>query len=84
MRYANLPSAVGLFPHGPEVRVSKAPENLDTRKTSESDCVDSGYDFHGDIKSSEPQLLTDTELNDLVRYLGLPKDLAQLLGSRVK
>jgi hypothetical protein len=44
-----------------------------------SDCDD--VDFQP-ITSSEPQLFTQSELNDLVRDLGLPKDCAEILGSR--
>ncbi|KAF2885605.1 hypothetical protein ILUMI_20547 [Ignelater luminosus] len=63
--------------------VPKPPENLNTLENSESYCEDSNDDFHGVINSSEPQLFTQTRLNDLVRNLGLPKDSAQLLGSNL-
>ena len=38
-----------------------------------------GTDTHG-----TPEPFTQTELNDLVRDVNLPKDAAELLGSRLK
>jgi hypothetical protein len=38
-----------------------------------------GTDTHG-----TPERFNQTELNDLVRDLNLPKDAAEILGSRVK
>jgi hypothetical protein len=35
-------------------------------------------------RKSSPQLFTQSELNDVVRDLGLPKEKAVLLGSRFK
>lgn len=37
-----------------------------------------------DVEVDEPQLFSQEELNDLVRDLDLPKQSAELLGSRLK
>jgi hypothetical protein len=46
--------------------------------------TDSDQDFQCDPCSTEPQLFCQSELNDLVRELGFPKDSAEMLGSRLK
>jgi len=40
--------------------------------------------FAGVFSSSEPHLLTQGDLNDIVRDFNLPKKQAELLGSRLK
>jgi hypothetical protein len=42
---------------------------------------DSGFQAETTVK--ELELFTQSELNDLLRDLGLPKDLAEILGSRL-
>lgn len=52
---------------------------------SESDNVESEDEYvPSDKKNTEPQTFNQEELNDLIRELGLPKDGAELLASRLK
>ena len=46
--------------------------------------VDCDPTFAGASSSNEPHLLTQGDLNDIVRDLNLPKKQAELLGSRLK
>jgi hypothetical protein len=41
----------------------------------------SDSDFQAAAAAKDPELLTQSELNDLVRDLGLLKDLVEILGS---
>jgi hypothetical protein len=70
--------------HGPDIPVPQPPQNLETPKNSASESEASDDDFQFDAASEGPQLFTQTELNDLVRDLCLPKESAELLGSRLK
>jgi hypothetical protein len=52
-----------------------------------TDNSDSGGDddeFQCQTESQNPQLFTQSELNDVIRNLGLLKEKAELLGSRLK
>ncbi|KAJ8873975.1 hypothetical protein PR048_024815 [Dryococelus australis] len=52
------------------------------RETNAEAC---GYsDEEDDFVCDAPQLFTQSELNDLVRDLDLPKQFAELFGSRLK
>jgi len=41
-------------------------------------------DFTADLQFNEFHRITEEELNDLIRDLGLPKSKAELLGSRLQ
>jgi hypothetical protein len=43
----------------------------------------SDSDFQAETTAKEPELFMQNELSDLVRELGLPKDLAEILESRL-
>jgi hypothetical protein len=81
--YPNLPSALRPVGHGPEVPVPQPTEILEDASTNSSD---SGGDeeFQCHTESQSPQLFTQSELKDVIRDLGLPKEKAELLGSRLK
>lgn len=81
--YPNLPSALRPVPHSPEIPVPLPPETLEDLPDSH-DSTSGDQEFECDTGSQAPKLFTQFELNDLVRDLGLPKDSAQLLGSRLK
>jgi hypothetical protein len=71
--YPNLPSAINPVPHGPRIPVP--PEILeDIPADSDKEGTDSDQDFQCDPCSTELQLFPQSELNDLVRDLGLSKD----------
>lgn len=88
IRYPNLPSAIRPEGHGPDLPVLIPPENFDGVNIDEPTDAqsDSGSDeeFLCAVENEEPKLFTQTELNDLVRDLGLTKEKAELLGSRLK
>lgn len=86
--YPNLDSAIRPVPHSSEIAVPQPPSSLDDIYLSESEDEDtlppqgeSSSDFSVD---EGPQLFSQKELNDLVRDLGLSKESAELLGSRLK
>lgn len=84
--YPNLPSAIRPTPHGPELPVPTPPATLDNilDKPDQQSSSDDDSEDCFDPGSNEPKLFKHTELNDLVRDLGLPKDSAEVLGSRLK
>jgi hypothetical protein len=81
--YPNMPSAMRPVAYGPDIPIPASPETLDTSPPdSEYDVSDcDGVYFQPKI-SSEPQLFAQSELNYLVRDLGLQKDCAEILGPR--
>jgi len=92
VQYPNLPSGMRPVPHSTELPVSKLPPNM-TLSDSESSDEDVGQannnmdcdpTFAGAYSSNEPHLLTQGDLNDIIRYLNLSKKQAELLGSRLK
>lgn len=86
--YPNLPSAIRPVGHGPGLPVPEPPQSIDdVLQSSEPESDESGPDddeFQCSPENLEPQLFTQAELNDLVRDLGLTKEKAELLGSRLK
>jgi hypothetical protein len=82
--HPNLPSALLPFPRGPDVPIPQPPVTLQDDSTTEEDADKGDQDFPFDSECEGPQLFTQPELNDLVRDLGLSKEKALLLGSRLK
>ncbi|GFY22855.1 uncharacterized protein TNCV_2181161 [Trichonephila clavipes] len=79
-------SAIRPVSHGPDFPISSPPDtpdnildDLDQISHIRSDS-DDGYD----PSTNDPELFSQSDLNDLVRDLGLPKDTAEVLGSRLK
>jgi hypothetical protein len=83
--YPNMPSAMRPVAHGHDIPIPTPLETLDTSPPdSEYDVSDcDGVDFQP-TTSSEPQLFKQSELNDLVRDVGLSKDCTEILGSGVQ
>jgi hypothetical protein len=81
--YPNPVSALRPIVRAPELPVPQPTEILEDASTNSSD---SGGDdeFQCHTESQIPQLFTQSELNDVIRYLGLPKDKAEILGPRLK
>ncbi|GFW18158.1 uncharacterized protein TNCV_4006981 [Trichonephila clavipes] len=76
-------SAIRPVPHGPDLPIPSPPDTLDNildQISHISSKSDDGYD----PGTNDPDLLSQSDLNDLVRDLGLPKDTAEVLGSRLK
>jgi hypothetical protein len=76
-------------PHSEELPVPKPPyltfsnDNSDSGEVQERDNVDCHPTFGTSCYSFEPHLLTQEDLNDLVRDLILSKKQVDLLGSRL-
>ena len=72
--------------------MTKPPKNmtLSDNESSDEDVgqannnIDCDPTFAGASSSNEPHLLTQGDLNDIVRVLNLSKNQAELLGSRLK
>jgi hypothetical protein len=52
--------------------------------TNSFDSSGDDQEFQCRTESKNPQLFTQSELNYVIRDLGLPKEKAELLGSRIK
>ena len=91
-QYPNLPSALRSVPHSAELSVPKPPANmtLSDSESSDEDVVhannnmDCDPTFAGASSSSEPNLLTQGDLNDIVHDLKRSKEQGELLGSKLK
>ncbi|GFT51491.1 uncharacterized protein TNCV_51141 [Trichonephila clavipes] len=77
----SIRSVIRPVPHGPDLPIPSPPDTLDNilDDLDHSDS-DDGYD----PGTNDPELFSQSDLNDLVRDLGLPKDTAEVLGSRFK
>jgi hypothetical protein len=82
--YLNLPSALRPVVHGPEVPVPQPTEIFKDGSTNSSDSGGGDEELQCHTESQSPQLFTQSELKDVIRDLGLPKEKAELLGSRLK
>jgi len=87
--YPNIPSAMRPVPHGPGIPVPipvpilENVENIpyEFQTILEEHSTDDG--LYNDDRNN-PKFFTQPELNDLVRDLHLPKEYAEVLGSRLK
>jgi len=92
VQYPNLLSVMRPVPHSAELPVPKPPTNMTVSDSESSDenvgqankNMDSAPTFAGACSSNEPHLLTQGDLNDIVRDLNLSKKQAALLRSRLK
>lgn len=88
IQYPNIPSAMRPVPHDDSLPIPQPPDSytLDSESHSGSTSPEAGPSY---IPSAHdlpdtPHLITQSELNDLVRDLDLPKTKAELLGSRLQ
>jgi hypothetical protein len=73
-------------PLGPDIPVSEPPKELGTLK-AESGATPKESEQHSEFGTDThgtPEPFTQTELNDLVRDLNVPKDATDLLHYRLK
>lgn len=86
VKYPDVPSAVKPVLHGPGIPIPTPPQKC-TDLLSDSDDEIEDVDMSGTyqplIETRQPKLLSQAELNDLTRDLGLSKESSQLLGSRL-
>ena len=92
VQYPNLPSAMRPVHHSAELPLPKPPTNMalsdsvsrDEDVGQANNNMDCDPTFAGASSSNEPHLLTQGDLNDIIRDLNLSKKQAKLLGSRLK
>ena len=93
IQYPNLPSAMKPVQHGDNLPIPKPPANWTLESGDDDDderVVAENMDTEGDNDpdfhppESYPHLITQPELNDLVRDLNLSKRQSELLGSRLQ
>ena len=92
IKYPKLPSAICPVPHCDELPIPELCEEADllssdyAESSDESSisepCTSRSVEFGN--TTAEPHLIYESELNDLVRDLNLPKVKAELLASRLK
>jgi hypothetical protein len=73
VKYPNVPSALRPVPHNEELPIPKPPANVNM--DDEDSAIDEAdlEQVEASCSSSEPNLLTQGDLNDLVRNLNLSK-----------
>lgn len=92
IKYPDIPSAIKPVLHSIDIPIPKPPSDWEQYLNSSDEIIeegiagpstssDSDYDFRSNV---EPHLITQTELNDLVRDLNLSKQKSELLGSRLQ
>jgi hypothetical protein len=81
--YPNIPSALRPIVNGPEIPVPQPTEILEDASTNSLDSGGDDEEFQCHTESQNPQLFTQSELNNVRRNLGLPKEKAERLGSRL-
>ncbi|GFV84046.1 uncharacterized protein TNCV_3037082 [Trichonephila clavipes] len=79
-------SGIRPVPHGPHLPIPSSPDTLDNilDDLDQIAHISSDSDYGYDPGTNNPELFSQSHLNDLVRDLGLPKDTAEALGSRLK
>jgi len=93
--YPNIPSALLPVPNGEGISVPELlkeftidsgdeGEGESTSGSPEPPAATEPHVSHGRYSALQPHILTPDDLNDLVRYLELSKNKADLLGSRLK
>jgi hypothetical protein len=72
--YPNFPSALHPVVHGPEVPVPHPAETLENASTNSSDSGGYNKEFQCHTESQIPKLFTQSEMKDVRRVLGLPRE----------
>ncbi|KAJ4444912.1 hypothetical protein ANN_06711 [Periplaneta americana] len=83
--YPNIPSAIRAVPLGPDIPVPLPRESDTLPSASSSTETESPVDHtYEPDNTGDDRYFNQIELNDLARDLNLPKESAELLGSRLK
>ena len=87
--YPNLPSAIRPVPHSADLPVPFTPSCLselkgESSENSENSSCDSDDTFQLSQEATKPHLISQEDLNDLVRDLNLTKSNSELLASRLQ
>jgi hypothetical protein len=72
--YPNILSGLRPVVHGPELPVAQSTEILEDAFSNSFDSGCDDEEFQSHTESLSPQLLTKSELNEVVTDLGLPKE----------
>nr|CAH7733771.1 unnamed protein product [Callosobruchus chinensis] len=80
IQYPNVPSALRPVPHKTEMEL----KDSELQPGASNDTSTDDEEYSADSVSRQPHLLTQAELDDLIRDLELPKTKSQLLGSRLQ
>jgi hypothetical protein len=72
--YLNLPSALCPVAHGPAVPVPQPTEILEHASTNSSASVGDNEEFQCHTENQSPELFAQSELNDVLRDIGLAKE----------
>ena len=86
IKYPDVPSAIKPVPHGPGIPIPTPPQaytDLLSDSDDEMEDEDITDAYQPLVESHQPKPFSQAELNDLTRDLGLSKESAQLLGSRL-
>lgn len=83
IQYPDIPSAIRPVPHSDDLPIPRPPLQLDDLSESESDAASDSDDEYK-AAESEPKLLSQDDLDDLIRDLDLPKASAEVLASRLQ
>ena len=84
--YPDIPSAIKPVPHGPDIPVPSVPMDMDIPEEDDVQLedMDTSASYQPqNLNERQPKPLCQAQLNDLTRDLGLSKESAQLLGSRL-
>ena len=90
IEYPSLDSAIRPVPHSAELPIPTPPvskqllSSSDESSTDSDEDVDELHDTYEACTSNDPHLISQTELNDLVRDLNLSKQQSELLASRLQ
>ncbi|GFX95366.1 uncharacterized protein TNCV_3684181 [Trichonephila clavipes] len=79
-------SAIRPVPHGPDLPIPSPPDTLDNilDDLDQISPISSDSDDGYDPGTNDPELFSQSDLNDLVRDMSLPKNTAEVLVSRLK
>ncbi|GFU94688.1 uncharacterized protein TNCV_901391 [Trichonephila clavipes] len=79
-------SAIRPVPHGPDLPIPSLPDTLDNilDDLDQISHISSDSDDGYDPGTNDPELFSQSDLYDLARDLGLPKDTAEVLRSKLK
>ncbi|GFW87880.1 uncharacterized protein TNCV_1359841 [Trichonephila clavipes] len=79
-------SAIRPVPHGPDLPIPSPPDTLDNilDDLDQISHISSDSDDGYDPGTNDPELFSQSDFNDLERDLDLPKDTAEVLGSRLE
>ena len=87
VKYPNITSAIRPVRHGDSLPIPEPPSTYSLESDTDTETTDEksveSVNYECDV-SVQPHMITQQELNDLVRDLDLPKYKAEILGSRLQ